>query len=34
MKEKAALALKTVGMDALADKSVKKLSGGQKQRVQ
>ena len=33
MKEKAALALKTVGMDALADKSVKKLSGGQKQRV-
>lgn len=33
MKEKTALALKTVGMDALADKSVKKLSGGQKQRV-
>lgn len=33
MKEKAALALKTVGMDALADKSVKKLFGGQKQRV-
>lgn len=33
MKDKAISALKSVGIDTLADKSVKKLSGGQKQRV-
>lgn len=33
MREKAMSALRLVGMDKLADKSVNKLSGGQKQRV-